>query len=882
MGVLSLTSLSFSQGWLYLFFLLLCGCLFDGVWISVGVTAAPLSSPSPSPSPSPGPSPSSSPSPLPVGQPDRRQFDPSPCAEVAARVEATLSAFPGAIPTVTAELGFACLQSVPNKPEPAQELIRSLQAYVQWQSTLAWLRDPPSTYSFPAADIPQGLTEIGEAAANGSFASEYEFQLSIMKVFASAHDGHFSFRGDIFKPFGFGNALAADIVAVSRDGKEPPRLYHGRMLTANMRMEDYPPAIVQINDQDAPTIIQDLNSQFSGFQDPDSQWNSMFPSYANPDAALLVAASFAFHGPSVTLTYDNGARRSEDSFTIVRPDVDFSRIASGEGFYDRFCNPDSVDVVGPVQGGEVMQMIIGSEESFDGETTFVPLDEGTAPGQEKTEELVPLEEQAPVEEQGDEEEPFLPISIYPRPVVSDSVSGATSGYFLDGEGYDDVAVLSISSFAPRGNVGGLEYLADFQSTVETFLEECRQRSARRLVVDLSANGGGFVVAGFELFAQLFPDEPRFQATNLRLPDSLAALARGVQNVRAPRQGRAVSDSDSELAARRQLASSTLVGNFIPGEVYRVPSSDGFAGGVEEILGPVELRDDSFTAYQQMPLNASSSAFNLTGVGARSDPPPAVFAAEDVVLLTDGTCGSTCTLFAYLATLGLGVKTVVLGGRPQPGPMQAIGGVEGAQVFFFNDMQADAAAVLALDPDAATRPGSDELRVLAEGYAIRRASNPSVAGAVNGKNAFMAADASTPLQFLWQPADCRVYYTWETLRDAEAAWRVAVDATWRDPEGICVEGSRVGANRAEGVDPAFEVAEEVVDGGNARGESGNQQTGQVPETDPAKPGSPGSDREGEGEDSDRTVSGAVARMGGGEPSIGLVLLGVLVGGVVAIF
>lgn len=243
MGVPSFTPPSSSQGWLYLFSFLLCGGLLGGnsLWTGpVTVAAAPLLSSSSS-------------------QPERRQSEPGYCGEVAAQVAATRSANPGgeilnlstwvgesipivsqdrqltnsptdnaAIPTVTAQLAFDCLQSVPNKREPARELIRSLQAYIEWQSTLAWLRDPPSTYSFPAADIPKGLAEIGNAAANGSFTSEYDFQLSILKVFASAHDGHFSFRGDVFKPFGFGNALAADIVAVSRDGKEPPRLYHGR------------------------------------------------------------------------------------------------------------------------------------------------------------------------------------------------------------------------------------------------------------------------------------------------------------------------------------------------------------------------------------------------------------------------------------------------------------------------------------------------------------------------------------------------------------------------------------------------------------------------------------------------------------------------------
>jgi hypothetical protein len=129
---------------------------------------------------------------------------------------------------VAAQLAFDCLQTVPNKPGPAQDLIKSLQAYVQWQSTLAWLKNPPASYMLPPTDISGGLAEIGRTAAAGGYGNEYNFQLAILQLFTSAHDGHFNYRGDAFKAFSFGNALAADIVSVSRDGREVPRLYHSR------------------------------------------------------------------------------------------------------------------------------------------------------------------------------------------------------------------------------------------------------------------------------------------------------------------------------------------------------------------------------------------------------------------------------------------------------------------------------------------------------------------------------------------------------------------------------------------------------------------------------------------------------------------------------
>lgn len=128
--------------------------------------------------------------------------------------------------TVPASLAFECLRSVPNKPEPANQLVSSLKAFVEWQSTLAWLKAPPASYMLPPVDIQGNLDKISATAANGGYESEYDFQLAIYQTIISAHDGHFSYRPDIFKAFVFRNDLAADIVSVSTDGLELPKLYH--------------------------------------------------------------------------------------------------------------------------------------------------------------------------------------------------------------------------------------------------------------------------------------------------------------------------------------------------------------------------------------------------------------------------------------------------------------------------------------------------------------------------------------------------------------------------------------------------------------------------------------------------------------------------------
>ncbi|KAF6826982.1 peptidase S41 family protein [Colletotrichum plurivorum] len=679
------------------------------------------------------------------------------CGQVQPMAQQFLQANPKETPRVSAQLAFDCLQSVPNKPGPAKDLIKSLKAYVQWQSTLSWLKNPPASYMLPPTDIEGGLDKIGERAVAGQYKSEYEFQLEIFQLFASAHDGHFAFRGDVFKGFSFRNNLASDIVSVSRDGIEVPKLYHLNALNANGSA----PSIIRINGKDAATLLSDLNLKFSGFQDPDSQWNSQFKFYASNESAPLIAASLAFQGTKVTLTYDNGEEKSEDSFAIIRQGANFTGVSDGESYYNKFCNPDAAPK---------------------------PPANGTTPNQPPKTSAPP----AP---------PQPTIKGYPWPAVRDSGANATSGYFLNGTGYDDVAVLAVSSFAPPDGIDAIEYLTNFQDTVGKFLVESKKAGKKKLVIDVAANGGGFVVAGYELFAQLFPEVNRFQAHNLRLSDSMTSLAR----LSAAIPANFTPSSPEEKSAIEALSESSVVSNLLPGGVF-TPDEQAFTT-VDQILAPVSLNGDTFTAYQQAPLNQTDPSFNLTGVGSKANPPPRVFDPENVVLFTDGTCGSTCTIFSYLMILQMGIRTTVIGGRPQTGIMQSIAGVEGAQVFSFNDLTSDAKAILALAPkDKKEEIQSGDLGELAKGYAIKRSTTPKSAGAVNGKNAFSMADARTPLQFLWEPANCRIFYTHEMLRNPDAAWKRAVDATWNNPMQFCVAGSQVPVNKTTTMDPLFKQSQ----------------------------------------------------------------------------
>jgi hypothetical protein len=205
---------------------------------------------------------------------------------------------------------------------------------------------------------------------------------------------------------------------------------------------------------------------YSGYQDPDSQWNSQFRTAASPNAALIVAASLAFQGPSVTLTYDNGEEKTEASFAILRAGANFTGVNTGEDFYNRFCNPETLDAA-------------ASTTSFAVSSSSTAASSATAAAT-----------------------PAPAIQGYPFPVVRDGGANTTHGYFLNGSNYENVAVLVVSAFSPAGDLGAIEYLTDFQDTIAAFLAQSKAAGKTRLVIDLATNGGGFVVAGYELFAQV--------------------------------------------------------------------------------------------------------------------------------------------------------------------------------------------------------------------------------------------------------------------------------------------------------------------------------------------------------------------------------------------
>jgi hypothetical protein len=146
----------------------------------------------------------------------------------------------------------------------------------------------------------------------------------------------------------------------------------------------------------------------------------------------------------------------------------------------------------------------------------------------------------------------------------------------------------------------------------------------------------------------------------------------------------------------------------------------------------------------------------------------------------------------------GVRVVVAGGLPTTGPMQAPSGSRGARLYSTDTLDANIDFVQQLldlqtppSPDVNFLPNRTEALDVFVTYA-----------SINLRDQ-VRRNETVPLQFAYEAADCRIYFTPQTVYNYTALWQYAADAIWTKPS-LCVAGSTgfatTGTNKTDFVGP----------------------------------------------------------------------------------
>ena len=370
-----------------------------------------------------------------------------------------------------------------------------------------------------------------------------------------------------------------------------------------------------------------------------------------------------------------------------------------------------------------------------------------------------------------------PAPGYPSPVIR-QISNLIGGYYLDQPGYEDVAVLSVPSF-----VGLFSAEESFQQVAFDFIAQSKADGKTKLVIDVSANGGGTILQGYSLFTNLFPDLVPYGATRFRAHQSFDIIGQVVSDVAGPVYPWNLTDPPGP---------DDILNDFLDEPFdYRADvdvNGNNFQSWPEK-YGPHEYYGDNFTSIIRWnlsdPTTILTSGIIVNGYQNRTGIVPSrPYAAEDIVILYDGYCASTCTIFSEFMRQQAGIKTIAIGGTPQYGQMQAVGGVKGTNDWDWQEVWYAANDTFMLStPEQQAAFESTELASYSTLPFVRSADND---GYLNVRDGIRQGDTTeTPLQFVYEAADCRIFYEPAHTLDVSTMWQRAADVAWNGAS--CVVG-----------------------------------------------------------------------------------------------
>ncbi|KAK2812169.1 hypothetical protein FQN50_001526 [Emmonsiellopsis sp. PD_5] len=641
---------------------------------------------------------------------------------------------------ISAKLAHECLLTVPIDRGDALRLVDGLTSFWKWQSTIDFLKDTPEGYLLPETDLIGELKKIRDKVSNGKYDGEYEFQYALASLARTTHDSHFNLALDAASVFSFRRSQAGPLVSVSEDGTKAPKIYSYYDLNATD--PDYSPSAIKTIDGVSAEEWLRKQSYQGGSQDPDALYNDMFwsiPGETGGSYGGFYTQSGVYTGHTITFGFENGTETEyENRATFTSP---FTGVKNGKTFYDTFCTEE--------------------------------LGNGFKKGKRDLPSKQQLTRHVPKVVRRESDSNARPL--YPSAVV-DTEGGNVAGYFLGGD-HKDVAVLSSNSFSGDGNDGSVA----FQNAVADFLAACKKEGKKKLIVDVTGNGGGTIMLGYDMFKQIVPDYELDDSFNIRAHEQLDIIGSKITDILNDKKE--TPEDEQEKNDIYDIDSYTDANNkpFDKWDDFYGPESTP-AGYKFSHLARWDMNNKDLVMR-------SSGGIVVSGYLDRADIDK-VFEVEDIVVVTDGTCASTCALFANMMQKA-GVRTIAVGGRSREGPMQAIGGVKGAQVLTYQQIFQTAATVFnsyATPQEKRQWENTDlgEIYRIGE-YILARTVSDGEGARVNYRNAIDPKDKSrTPLQFVYEAAGCRMWFTLESAFDMNKFWADVSNVAFGDAG--CLPGS----------------------------------------------------------------------------------------------
>ncbi|KAK6523722.1 hypothetical protein TWF281_001694 [Arthrobotrys megalospora] len=694
-------------------------------------------------------------------------------SQIASGVDAT---YPTRVPVRPRE-AWDCLYSIPLDVDLTLDFISGVAKYLQFQSTIEYLKNPPANSLQDPVDIIGSLENLADQVRSGEIAHHIRFENAFRKLLQRCHDGHLglvfnsasliSFRG----PF--------TLISISPDAIEKPKVYVEKDL---MEFELEASYITRIDGYEVEAWLAEF-ADYGSSQSPDARYNAIFANRdPGSDGTFYTLYGWYPGKNTISITFSNSSTYQYDYRAYARWNnaLNWTGIRTGSDFYRNIVlNPAYFQVASSDQ-----QAVAGTPDPSptDGENVYHVHDKPRVKKRQMRTGVATTSTRPTATPT-----PRLPQLVYFNypfmthrvgPYVQD-LNGIVGGYFLN----DTIgtAVLDISSFAAADDDAEFQ-LQGFQAALTAFFAEARRLGSKKLILDVRGNGGGLVALGFELYKQLFPAAPANSYYRIRAHEAAQIFATAAEALATDKNTDALVELLETVGINNIDGDALDVALAIASGFSRQNTFDVNGKKPEDLatfIGPYNLTglvNDTVSLLVENNLGFPLSDADISGFGSRANftSSPQPFRKEDILLLSDGTCASTCTIFSELLKREqANVSSVVMGGRPNDSPSAHVGGTHGSRVLTFANLLSNSRRVVSLYP-----PETDEQ----EQYLIDNIPLALPFGftyaAINFRDAIRPEDETeTPLQFALEPADCRLYFSPIGFTDSVYLWGELSELKW---------------------------------------------------------------------------------------------------------
>ncbi|KAF7309392.1 hypothetical protein MIND_00310000 [Mycena indigotica] len=635
---------------------------------------------------------------------------------------------------VSSAIAHACELSVPYNPTHASSIINSTLKILPYYSLETWFRRSPNPRIPHDINIRTLLESLQDTVLNSGYPTDWDFNLAVTNVFNREQDGHTTYQAACTTAFSWNlpfsiAALAetpfsptANVVFLSnydfpnqnRPGFEAYHLRRG----FNGRAYDHA-QILSIDGVNATEYLTRLAQDSSvyeglvgGFEDADARLMTLLSRYsADTDQGFFTQEVGRFGQrmfypgrDNVTVTVQTMANTTE---TLIIPWA-ATFIANGnttQSFMTQTCARENSNLPRRSLSGYV----------------------------EPRQSLVQADAQTEIRAAAGTENEKTSRTNFVQPHLT------SYGHFITLDIYrlkrhPKVGVVYVEQFKPSIEYNYRDYFRQLSNVIYSGLTSLKKAGVQHVLIDISGNRGGYINAGGIMQWGLWPDDlyPGFPSV-FRVNDLIIRQSR--------------------VAARHNDSSSDYYfGNYMSTDYLPLTSNTEFMDPpVEQLVNGV--RDRFSHPIFDFFGNSSAAVTKFTS-------PP--FASSDYVIVSNGICASTCSIFSSYLFQKHGVRSAVFGASFHPGEQaskQFDGGIKGAEVISFEEILSELENAGLQNDEDAPQP-----------FPVRAVLS------VNFRNAipYMDQQRDGILEYVWEPGTRKYQFTRELFNKPEKVWEFVAE------------------------------------------------------------------------------------------------------------